>query len=338
MMDKKNTILFLGDVVPFRPVRFRNIYSTVVNLECPLTEDDDPIKGKINLNVKKNYLYEIFGDNLLCVSLGNNHILDYGIKGLNSTLAELRSMKIQWFGLNHPTNGGLNPLIVDFHQNKIAFISVVCPSTSPLVSIDGVSYLSLLDTDELEIEVEKLRKIVQRIVLYIHWGIEESSYPSGSDLITARKLIDAGVDIIIGSHAHVPQAIEKYRNGIIAYNLGNFIMPALINIPSYFDESGTPLSVYNKRLMPWNRISWGLVIDMNKMEYKIKRYIFLLNHIIELPFTNLDKYIKLNLDPFDEGYDQKIADHLKKRAFIRRILDFLSAPHVPQKLKGLQWK
>ncbi len=337
-MDKENTILFLGDIVPFKPFKFRNIYSAVANLECPLTEDDDPAEGKIILNVKKNHLSEIFGDNLLCVSLGNNHILDYGIKGLNSTLAELRSMQTQWFGLDHPITGGLNPLIIDFHQNKIAFMSVVCPSTSPVTAIDGVSYLTLLDTEELKTEVEKLRKIVRRIVLYIHWGIEESSYPSGSDLIAARKLIDAGVDIIIGSHAHVPQAIEKYRNGIIAYNLGNFIMPALKNIPSYFDESGTPLSVYNKRLMPWNRISWGLAIDMNKMEYKVKRYIFLLNRIIELPFTHLDKYIKLKLDPFAEGYDQKIADHLKKRAFIRRILDFLSAPHIPQKLKRLQWK
>jgi len=337
-MDKENTILFLGDVVPFKPVRFRNTYSTVANLECPLTKEVDPAKGKIILNVTKNYLYNIFGNNLLCVSLGNNHILDYGTKGLNSTLAELTSMKVQWFGLSHPINGELNPLIIDFHKKKIAFISVVCPSTSPLISLDGVSYLNLLNPEEIKVEVVKLRKMAQRIILYIHWGMEESSYPSRRDLITARELIEAGIDIIIGTHAHVPQAVERYKNGIIAYNLGNFIMPSLEKIPSYFDESGTPLSVYNKRLMTWNRISWGLAIDMNKMEYQVKRYIFLFNQIIQLPFTHIDKYIKLTMDPSYEGYDEKIAGHLKKRALVRRIIDFLSAPHIPKKIKLLLWK
>jgi poly-gamma-glutamate synthesis protein (capsule biosynthesis protein) len=56
--------------------------------------------------------------------------------------------------------------------------------------------------------VLKIRKLVHRVVVYIHWTLEESSYPQKEDILTARKLIKEGVNIIIGSHAHIPQPIE----------------------------------------------------------------------------------------------------------------------------------
>ena len=206
---------------------------------------------------------------------------------------------MEWFGLNSGSDSEYNPLITKINNLKVAFFSVVCQSTSPIIKVSNITYLSLLDIDKIVDKVLEIRNLVQRVVLYIHWGIEESSYPSKEDILTARKLIESGIDIIIGSHAHAPQPIEKYKNGIIAYNLGNFIMPEMKNIPTYFDEKGMALSSYSKSIMLWNRISWGLIIDMEKMEYKIKKYIFLFSRIIELPFTPLDKYLKLNQDYFN---------------------------------------
>jgi poly-gamma-glutamate synthesis protein (capsule biosynthesis protein) len=333
-MDKNKTLLFLGDVVPYKPYKFRNDTKTVFNLECPIIEGGTPERGKINLKVQKNYLGDIFGDNMYCVNIGNNHIMDYGRQGLDSTLNELNKLKTNIFGLNRTKDDLYNALIVDYNSIRIAFISVVCMSTSPVLHLENGSSLSVLNADEILKKVSRIRSSVQRIVVYIHWGTEESSYPEMEDILTARKLIDGGVDIVIGSHAHAPQPIEIYKQGIIAYNLGNFIMPGLKNMPSYYDENGGSRSVYNKSKMLWNRISWGLLIDMGSMEIKVIRFITLLNHILRLPWTPLDKHQRLKEIRMDGSYVSTVKKHLKRRAFYRRLRDFLNHPHVPEKFRG----
>jgi poly-gamma-glutamate synthesis protein (capsule biosynthesis protein) len=334
-MDKNKTLLFLGDVVPFKPFRFRNNLKTVINLECPIIKDGIPEGGKINLKVKENYLEDIFGDNLYCVNIGNNHILDYGKQGLDSTLIELSKLKTHIFGLNRTRDDLYNPLIVDYNSIRIAFISVVCMSTSPLLQLDDGLSLSVLDTDEILKKVSGIRASVQRIVVYIHWGTEESSYPEIKEILAARKLIDGGVDIVIGSHAHAPQPIERYNNGIIAYNLGNFIMPDLRNIPTYFTGSGEPQSTYNKSTMPWNRISWGLAIDMSSMDFKVMKYMFLNNRVIRLRITPFDRHLKLTKSLVTQTSGDIISRHIRRRALYRRIRDFIQNPHIPEKIKRI---
>ena len=219
----------MGDVVPYKPFRFSNDLKTIINLECPIIRGGTPEEGKINLKVQENYLDDIFGDKLFCVNIGNNHILDYGIEGLSSTVNELDKLKTYYFGLNKNKDSRYEPLLINMGDLSIAFISAVCSSTSPLLGVDNTFRLSELNTDTLVQEIALLRPSVTRIVVYIHWGTEESSYPEPHDIMTARRLIDSGADIVIGSHAHAPQPVERYGKGIIAYNLGNFIMPGLNN-------------------------------------------------------------------------------------------------------------
>jgi hypothetical protein len=331
-MNPQSSILFLGDVVPYRQFRFRNSYKTIVNLECPIiTGHSNPVGGKIILGVRKNYLNDIFGTNLMAVSIGNNHMLDYGEEGLFSTIQELDRSGIPYFGLIRGS-GDRNPLILDFNGRKIALISVVCPTTSPLTGIGKNTHLSLLDEESIIATVNSIRESVFRIILYIHWGIEESSYPSAKDVETARRLTDSGIDIVIGSHAHAPQPVEKYNKGLIAYNLGNFIMPAMRNNPSYFDENGTPQSFYNKKLMPWNRVSWGLLTDMETLDFKIIKYMFMTDRIVSMSFTPLDRFTCHLPDTSDKSYGETVAKHLKKRELMRRVTDFIYNPHIPKKL------
>lgn len=330
-MSEENTILFLGDVFPYKPFKFTNNLKAVVNLDCPITSESEPISGKVNLSVKKNHLKSIFKSDLLAVSLGNNNIMDYGLDGLKSTINELEKEGISYFGVNNPDNDDHNPLIIEFNKMKIAFFSVISESTVPLVEFEDFNYLTLLDTDEMASKIGAVRDSVKRIVIYIHWGEEESSYPSQGDILTARKLIDSGADIIIGSHAHAPQPVEKYRNGVIAYNLGNFIMPAFKNTPSYFDEVGTALSVFSKKLMLWNRISWGVAINMDTMETIISKHVFIADRILALRTTPLDKYLGLHPHALTESYEAIVKKHLKKRAFRRKIKNFLNILQLPAK-------
>lgn len=332
-MDRNKTILFLGDVVPYKQIKFRSVYKTVINLECPIVKNVNPVKGKVILSVAENYLQGIFKENLLSVCLGNNHILDYGIQGLDSTIEELNKIGTKWFGINREPEGKIQPLLIEISGIKLAFLSVVCSSTSPIAKLSGIDYLSLLNEEDLCQEILKLKGQVNRIVVYIHWGIEESSYPTAKDVLIARQLIDIGAEIIIGSHAHAPQPIERYKNGIIAYNLGNFLMPELRNEPSYYNENGIPQSSYSKKNMLWNRISWGLLIDIQTLDFKIKKFMFIRNRVIELPFTPMDRYLKLNTNALNPSLGILIKPHLKKRELWRKIINFIYSPYVPEKFK-----
>jgi hypothetical protein len=323
-MDEENSLLFLGDVVPYKPFRFKNTLKTVINLECPIIREGKPISGKVNLSVPENYLRQTFGENLLAVNLGNNHILDYGVEGLEATLRELGPF--DYFGVNLPGNKTNNPLVITFNELRVAFYSAISEFTVPLVEFDDFIYLTILDTDTLISQIREIRNEVDRIVIYIHWGCEESSYPLKEDVITARRLVDAGADIIIGTHAHSPQPIEKYKDGIIAYNLGNFIIPAYSNLPSFYDDAGVPLSEFSKKLMLWNRISWGVAVDMKTMDFKIKKFAFAANRIIEMKTTPLDKFLSLHPDFPGDSYTVMVKKHIEKRALRRKIRNFIQNP------------
>ncbi|MGE5406716.1 MAG: CapA family protein [Methanosarcina sp.] len=325
-MNEATSLLFLGDVVPYKPFRFRNNLKTVINLECPITRKGKPISGKVNISVAENHLKKIFGQNLLAVNLGNNHIMDYGLQGLFSTLKEIDETGTDYFGINFPDNESHNPLVVDFRGRKIAFLSIISESTSPLVEFDDFNYLTISDQCEVLRKVNAAKKQADRIVVYMHWGTADSSYPNRENIIEARNLIDAGVDIVVGTHAHAPQAVEKYKKGLIAYNLGNFIMPAFRNTPSFFDEDGNALSYYNKRLMLWNRISWGLEVDIETLRFSIKKFIFIADRIVELRNTPMDKYLELHPEAMNDNYIKIVRKHLKTRSLYRRVRDFMKFP------------
>jgi poly-gamma-glutamate synthesis protein (capsule biosynthesis protein) len=262
-------------------------------------------------------------------------MLDYGIDGLTSTLTELDEIKTHYFGTSGPSVYNANPSIIEFSKIKIALFSFVCKSTSALVDFEDITYLELLDIDLINSKVSKIRKEVSKVVVCLHWGIEDCSYPKKEDVLLARKLIDNGVDIIIGNHTHAPQPIEKYNNGIIAYSLGNFITPNLKKLPTYYNAEGEPQSSFTKYLMLWNRISWGLLINMHTLEFSIQRFIYLNNRVIKLPFTPIDKYIRLKIDPLKINYDKILKKHLKRRMLIRKLTDFIISPHVPEKIKRI---
>ena len=70
------------------------------------------------------------------------------------------------------------------------------------------------------------------MVLSIHWGVEGSPEPKEEDIKLAKRLIDGGVDIIMGHHPHVVQGIEIYKGKPIFYSLGNFVFGTIGELTS----------------------------------------------------------------------------------------------------------
>jgi poly-gamma-glutamate capsule biosynthesis protein CapA/YwtB (metallophosphatase superfamily) len=158
----------------------------------------------------------LYDHNIRVVNLGNNHILNFKLEGLDETKHYLADAHIQYFG---------NP--DDTELNKIARVEI---NSIPFSFVNWSDWASSAADMPLQIKSEHdARRIV---VVYTHWG-EEYLPATKREKKLAHEFIDEGADIVIGSHPHVVQEHEMYKGKNIYYSLGNMIFD------QYFDDAVT---------------------------------------------------------------------------------------------------
>ena len=186
----------------------------VGNLEGPIT-DSSSVSVASAMGERNNYIFtfaaetsaDLRQNNIHLVNLGNNHILNFGEEGLAQTKAYLQSSGIDFFGDPHGDKrlavwekGGVKMVLVSYDQ------------------FEGDAVNKTLRDIETAKEMQ-----ADKIILYTHWGKEYAGAPEEGIQSLAHQFIDAGVDLIIGSHPHVTQSKEEYQGKLIYYSLGNFI-------------------------------------------------------------------------------------------------------------------
>jgi len=116
------------------------------------------------------------------------------------------------------------PAVMEVHGTTVAIISIndIYPFE---VSDSGMNTMLTLtyDAEALQREIRNMEKKYDIIIASVHAGIEYIDEPEPVKVDMMRKLIDYGIDVIIGHHPHVIQGIEVYGEGLIAYSLGNLI-------------------------------------------------------------------------------------------------------------------
>ena len=161
-------------------------------------------------------------------SLANNHVKDAGEEGMFETFNRLEKINIAPVGIGRDINDALKPVYVWHRGTRVAvfaFNNVVPKSVWAAPGRAGAAGGS----DELLCAaVKKVRKEVDAIVVSIHWGQEVTSDypvnpPEKEQVELGHKLIDAGVSCIFGTQSHGLGPIERYKNGIIFYSLGDFV-------------------------------------------------------------------------------------------------------------------
>lgn len=163
---------------------------------------------------KVGYLKDVDFDVL---NVANNHILDLGVEGVNNTLGVLNKDGLNFIGA-HNDKSVSNHLILERNGIKLGFLGY---STGRFKVPKSIS-INKLKEKKIVADIESIRAKCDFIIVSLHWGIEKVFYPSPRQIDLAHKLIDSGATFIVGHHAHVMQGIEKYKNGLIAYSLGNF--------------------------------------------------------------------------------------------------------------------
>ena len=200
------------------------------NFEHPITESNEDYivaDKEILLSASEDCLPAIKRAGFNMLNLANNHMMDYGEKAMISTLDALDRAGIDYFGAGHDIGEASLYKLVECGDIKIAIVGAngaLVPLSAATKQTGGVLPASGLESSICLSAVSAAAMAADIVIVYMHWGEEYTTALSSNQQEMSKRLIDAGATIVIGSHPHVLQPIEFYKNGVIFYSLGNFIM------------------------------------------------------------------------------------------------------------------
>jgi poly-gamma-glutamate synthesis protein (capsule biosynthesis protein) len=215
---------FVGDRMdyPFDKMKwFGEADVSMVNLENPITMRGQKVPKEFNFRMHPAFCQVLLNGGVDVVTLANNHVMDYGDQGVFDTVHYLDSVGIKHVGAGANLNEARKSVIISVKGKKIGFLAYF---GGGLYAATAKRAGTAPRKENLIVEdVRKLRNEVDFVVVNFHWSEEMRNFPNEEQQRLAHRTIDAGADLIIGHHPHVLQGIEKYRHGIIAHSLGNFI-------------------------------------------------------------------------------------------------------------------
>lgn len=203
----------------------------VVNLESAITERGTPEPKQFHFRTPESALTVLDDAGVDVVTLANNHGVDYGRVGLQDTLAAQASSPIPIVGIGSDASAAYAPAMVTVKGQRVAVIGAtqVGDRTVQAWSAgDGEpGVASALQAERLAQEVRQARESADIVVVYLHWGVERHSCPSERQRDLTPELVEAGADVIVGTHAHQLQGAGWYvqdgTDAYVSYGLGNFV-------------------------------------------------------------------------------------------------------------------
>lgn len=200
----------------------------LVNLECSVSTLGTPYPKQYTFRADPATLPAMRNAGVDVVSLANNHSLDYGPEALLDTMAHLRAAGIASVGAGANDAEAWSPHVVTAKGIRVAFVAAsrVIPHESWAVTADRPGIATAYSDRRLLSEVRRAGEVADVVVVSVHWGVERTSTPEEYQVTLGRRLVDAGATVVIGHHPHVLQPVVRYRGGIIAYSLGNFVFTA----------------------------------------------------------------------------------------------------------------
>jgi len=208
-----------GDLLPV----LRESHLRIVNLECPLTATGAPV-------VKSGSVFKGLPEHLQgmtvvpfeIVTLGNNHVFDYGIEGFVATRDLLLSNGIHFTGAGLCLAEAQTPVRLTRHGIRIGVISFGEGEDLTAARDDQPGVLGW-EIERIIDGIRDLRSRVHVIIVICHGGVEYIPFPPPYLVKALQRIAESGADLVIGHHPHVPQGIQIHNGVPICYSLGNFV-------------------------------------------------------------------------------------------------------------------
>lgn len=196
----------------------------VANLEAPIAAGAPVPDDSMRLRADPGIEREIAAAGFDLLSLANNHALDAGVAGLQSTRALVEAAGMRHVGSGDDARQARAPVIVERDGLKLAFLSYVDPAFTRAGdrAADGRPGIAFLDAATVAEDVASASSSDLVIVL-MHAGTEYAAAPDAAQRRFAHAAVEAGADLVIGHHPHVIQPFEVHRGVPILYSLGNAV-------------------------------------------------------------------------------------------------------------------
>lgn len=245
------TLAFIGDVMLGRGVNaalrhveaesvwgstlplLRSADAVIANLECAITlrQTHNPLAPKrFHFRADPVAVDVLLAGNVRCVSLANNHSVDFGEDGLFDTMEALASAGIAHAGAGRTAGMAAAPAIVHLPDLTIGVVALTDaePPFAATRRAAGTHYVDIEGVPHPAFDLAELAsrcrdRKVDLAILSAHWGPAMATAPSARFRDFAHAAIDAGFDVVHGHSSHTFHGVEMVRDRPIFYDTGGFI-------------------------------------------------------------------------------------------------------------------
>ena len=207
---------------------FRDDDLTIINHECPSTEIVAPVDKRFVFRCDPDALDEARRAGVDVASLANNHAFDQGPQALLDSIRNLERADIVPIGAGASQEQADAPAYIDVKGWTIGLVAIgeVVDPDSQVAIGDEIGTSVGHDFPRALEAIREAEANADLVIVVIHWGIELDTQPRSYQVDEARRMIEAGADVIFGHHAHRLQPMDTYRGKPIFYGLGNFVWPS----------------------------------------------------------------------------------------------------------------
>ncbi|MGN0342771.1 MAG: CapA family protein [Roseburia sp.] len=199
---------------------------TMANEEFPFSTKGEPMEDKqYTFEGDPKQVTALLDMGVDVVSLANNHTLDFGDEAMLETFSVLDEAGISYVGAGEDLDRACELILLERNGKTFGFLAAsrVIPVTDWNILFHTPGMLCTYDDTLLLEQIEAADALCDVLTVYVHWGVEYQEYPEDYQRTLAQHYVDAGADLIIGSHPHCLQGIE-YVDGVpVFYSLGNFV-------------------------------------------------------------------------------------------------------------------
>lgn len=312
---KETTLLGVGDIIIdrdkpetiFQHVAdvLRSADITLANCDQVFSDKGFLVQGHGTISEPGNIPALLYAG-LDAVSLGNNHVLDWGAEAFLDAMIRLKAAGLPYFGAGKNLDEAHRPVVLERNGTKIGLLGYSCvhprgseaeedkpgiapvrvwtiyeqvdhqPGTPPrIVTIPYKEDLAAMVRD-----IQELKTRVDVAVTYFHWGLHlvPRLIPMYCFDI-GHTAVDAGADLILGTHTHILKGIEVYKGKVIFYSMSNFaaeIGPATIRV-----SGGSPIPLNVLKWFKSDQARKTLIAKAVIQDGKIKRVSFIPCYINE---------------------------------------------------------
>lgn len=199
----------------------------MINNEFTYGNKGEPLPGKdFTFRAKPEMVENMKKLSADLVSVANNHVYDYGPEGLLETLRVLKNADIPYVGAGQDLGEAKKSVSFIAGGRKITYVSATQIERSTLYTKPATDtspgVLRTYDPALFAQVIKEAKEQSDFVVAYVHWGTEGSAHFAEDQRQLGMAFVDAGADLVVGTHTHCLQGIEYYKGVPVIYSLGNF--------------------------------------------------------------------------------------------------------------------